>query len=101
MTSAVMSLDDQNRSRLVREREGREEEEEDGGKEEGEEGEVGRSLSWLLLRKKRKRFGLGGAEVRRMERGRETMSMIKLRKVKTWQRKWLSEIKEDTMQENP
>jgi len=63
MTSAVMSVEDQNRSLLVRERDGREEEE--------EEEEEGRSFSWLLLRRKLKRFGVRGAEMERMEREME------------------------------
>lgn len=74
MPSAVISAEDQNRSLLVREREGREAEEE-GGEEEGE-----RSLSWLLLRRKQKRFGVGGAEMERMEK--RTKKIMKQQTIK-------------------
>lgn len=71
MPSAVISVEDQNRSLLVREREGREEEEEE---------EKERSLSWLLLRRKQKRFGVGGAEMERMEK--RTKKIMKQQAIK-------------------
>lgn len=55
MVSAAMSVEDQNRNLLVRDKEGREEEEEEEG--------GGRSLSWLLLRRKENRFWEEGAEI--------------------------------------
>lgn len=55
MVSAAMSVEDQNRNLLVRDKEGREEEEEEEG--------GGRSLSWLLLRRKQNRFWEEGAEI--------------------------------------
>lgn len=54
MVSAAMSVEDQNRNLLVRDKEGWEEEEEEG---------EGRSLSWLLLRRKENRFWEEGAEI--------------------------------------
>lgn len=71
MVSVAMSVEDQNRNLLVRDKEGREEEEEE------EEG-GGRSLSWLLLRRKENRFWEEGAEIEK----KKIKNMIKQYTVK-------------------
>lgn len=101
MVSAAMSVEDQNRNLLVKDKEGR-------GEEEEEEEDEGRTLSWLLLRRKQNRFWEEGAEIekKKIKKNNQTIHSEGKKKEKQLVKRLLSVIRiflnnSNIMQENP